>query len=452
MKYYFVRPVLAALFLITIAISSCEKQDNGVGIGLFAGDNDLAVTYVDTFNIISKIQFENSIKSSGFGDALLGAYHDPFFGDTKISFYTQFLINRNGIAFSDSAICDSVIFYAKLGNADDIFFYGSENKEMTFNLHRINNDANYTIDSIYYSRSSIEIYNESLLDPGFDNTFTANFIDTVQIGLDSTNLFPGVLQLKLSPSFGQDIIGFTGTEVLLNNEEFLKVYKGLYVTTDGVQDGTILNIDFASEATTMIMYYHIDTLIQEFQFEISSSSTVHFNEYKHDYVASGSTELNAILNDTNLSNKKYFLQTGGGFSINVAMPTVHSLLDSNNIIPVNKAELIMPVDPNTIEDYEPAKQFFISRVNEDGVKVTIADQGSFNLGGFYDADNMEYRFIITEHIQQFLNGDILTPDVHIEINKPGTSPNRTILFGNKADTSLGEKPLLLRIYFSSLND
>jgi hypothetical protein len=451
MKYFLVRPVLAALFLL--AISSCnEKQDNGVGIGLFADENDLGVTYIDTFNVISKIRLENSIKSGGFTDALLGSYNDPFFGDTKISFYTQFLINRNGITFSDSAVCDSVVFYAKLGTADDIEFYGPENKEMTFNLHRINNDAEFTIDSIYYTNSSVEIYNESLLDPSFDNTFTANFLDTVQIGLDSSNQFPGVFQLHLDPSFGQEIIDFAGTEVLLNNEEFLKVYKGLYITTDNVEDGSILSIDYTSDATTMIMYFHVDTIVKEYEFEISSSSTVHFNEFKHNYVASGSDELNAILNDTNLANKKYFLQTGGGFSIGLEMPTLSSLKDSLNAIPVNKAELIMPVDPNTVEDYVPAEQFFISRINDEGKKVTIADQGSFNLGGKYDEDKMEYRFIITEHIQGFINGDFSSPDVFIEIKKPGTSPNRSILYGHEADTLLGEKPLILRIYFSTLNN
>jgi hypothetical protein len=452
MKYYLVRPVLAALFLLIIVISSCDKQDNGVGIGLFAGENDLLVNIVDTFKINSKIQLENTVRTTGFSDAVLGSYNDPFFGNTKISFYTQFLINSNGIIFSDSAICDSVIFYAKLGVPDNILYYGPENKEMTFNLYRINNDAIFTIDSVYNANSTVETYNASLLDPDFDNTFTANFEDTIQIGLDTTNLIPGVFKLKLSPSFGQEIIGFSGTEVLLNNEEFLKVYKGLYITTDGVQEGTILNIDYASAATTIIMYYHVDTLVQEFEFEISATTSAHFNEYKHDYIASGSAELNNILNDTNLSDRKYFLQAGGGFSVNIEMPTLHSLLDSSIAIPVNKAELIMPVDPNTVEDYVPAEQFFISRFDEDGQKVTIADHGSLNLGGEYDEDNMEYRFIITEHIQQFLNGGIATPNVHIDIGKSGTSPNRSILFGNEADTSLGEKPLLLRIYFSTLNE
>jgi hypothetical protein len=450
MKYFLVRPVLAALFLL--AISSCnEKQDNGVGIGLFAGENDLGVSYVDTFNIISRIKYENSVKSSGFTDALLGSYHDPFFGDTKVSFYTQFLINRNGITFSDSAVCDSVVFYAKLGIPDDIEFYGPENKEMTFNLHRINNDANYTIDSIYYTHSSIEIYNESLLDPSFNNTFTANFLDTIQIGLDS-NLVAGVFQLKLDPLFGQEIIDLAGTEVLLNNEEFLKVYKGLYITTDGDQDGTILSIDYTSDATTMIMYYHVDTIVKEFEFEISSTSTAHFNEFKHNYVVSGSNELNAILNDTNLANKKYFLQTGGGFSVGIEMPTLHSLIDSLGAIPVNKAELVMPVDPNSVEDYVPVEQFFILRIADDGRRVAIDDQGSFNLGGKFDDEKMEYRFIITEHIQSFISGKINSPNVLIEVKKPGYSPNRSILYGHKADTTLGEKPLLLRIYYSTLNN
>jgi len=452
MKNNLVRPVLAALFLITIVIGSCDKQDNGVGIGLFSRDNDLGVEFIDTFNVISSIKPESLVRSNGFSDVLLGSINDPFFGNTKISFYTQFLINGSGISFSDSAICDSIIFYAQLGVSNGDQFYGSENKEMTFNLYRINNDAVFTIDSLYTTNSSLEIFNESLLEPTFNNTFIPNFIDTIQIGLDTLNQFIGVFKLKLDPSFGQEIIDLSGTEVLSNNAEFLKVYKGLYITTDGVQDGSILNINYAGGATTLVMYMHIDTVISTFEFNISETANAHFNEYKHDYTGSGSAEFNAILNDTSLANQKYFLQAGGGFAIDIKMPTLHSLLDSLGPIPVNKAELIMPVDPSTVEDYVPASQFFISRFDEEGTNLIIADQGSPNLGGLYDEFRSEYRFNITEHIQQFLNGEISTPDVRVEINKPGTSANRSILFGHNADTSNGEKALLLRIYYSTLND
>lgn len=451
MKYILVRPVLAALFLITIAFGSCDKQDNGVGIGLFSRDNDLGIAYIDTFLVTSVSVNEDAIQSSGFTDVLLGSYHDPFFGNTKVSFYTQFLIQENGISFSDSAICDSVVFYAKLGVSNGDQFYGPENKEMTFNVHRINNDAIFTKDSIYYTNSSIDIFNESLLNPSFNNTFTPNFTDTIQIGLDTLAQFPGVLKLKIDSSFGQGIIDLSGTEVLSSNEEFLKVYKGLYITTDGIQNGSILNIDQSSSATTMIMYMHIDTVVSQYEFTVTQS-VVHFNEFKHDYVGSGSAEFNAILNDSTLGNTKYFVQAGNGFAVNIKMPTLHAITDSLGPIPINKAELILPIDPNTVNDFVPGNQLFISRFDENGTKLPIADNGSPNLGGQYNELNNEYRFIITNHIQDFLNGIISTPDVRVEINKPGTSPNRTILLGNKADTTNGGSALKLRIYYSTLKN
>ena len=457
MKYNAARPILAVLFLIVVISVSCDKQDNGTGIGLFSRNNDLGVSYIDTFKVDSRPIIESSVRTSGFSDALLGSLSDPFFGNTKISFYTQFLINGSGIVFTDQTICDSIVFYAKLGVSSGDQFYGPENKEMTFNIHQISSDAEFSNDSAYYTYSSLEIINESLLDPSFNNTFTPSFFDSVQVGLDTIE---GVLALKLDPSFGQEIIDFSGTDVLSSLEEFLKVYKGLYITTDGIQDGSILNIDYSSDATTMIMYMHKDTITEDsayailgnYEFNLTTDITAHFNEFKHDYEGSGSAEFLAIHNDTSLGNIQYYIQAGGGFSADIIFPTLHALEDSVALLPISKAELILPVDPSTTDGYEPGNQLFIFGINEEGERFIISDQGSNTLGGFYDESNSEYRFIITGHIQNFLNGDFSSPKMRIEINKPGTSPNRMILNGHDIDTTNGINNLILRIYYSTLND
>lgn len=460
MKYNVARPIMAALFLIISIFSSCNKQDNGTGIGLFSRNNDLDVSYLDTFSVNSRPVLEDAIRTNGFSDVLLGSYFDPFFGNTKISFYTQYLINGTGIVFADGSICDSVVFYAKLGVSSGDQFYGPDNKAMTFNVHQISSDENFSNDSTYYSKSSLEIINESLLDPSFNNYILPNFDDTVQVGSDTADKYIGVLKLLLDPSFGQGIVDLSGTEVLSSNEEFQKVYKGMYITTDGVQDGSILNIDYSNDATTMIMYVHKDTIVDDttnalydqYEFNLTTDITAHFTEFKHDYEGTGSTEFLAIYNDSALGNIQYYLQAGGGFAADIKFPTLHSLADSIAILPISKAELILPVDPSTTDGYKPGNQLFISRINEDGQKVIIDDQGSSTLGGFYDESNSEYRFVITGHIQKYLNGDYSSPDVRIEINKPGTSPNRVVLNGHDIDTTNGAKNLLLRLYYSTLND
>ena len=454
MKYNAVRPILAVLFLIVVILSSCDKQDNGTGIGLFARNNDLGVSYIDTFKIDSRPHIENSVRTSGFSDALLGSYLDPYFGNTKISFYTQFLINGTGIVFADQTICDSIVFYAKLGVSSGDQYYGPENKEMTFNVHQISSDQEFSIDSTYYAFSSLEIINESLLDPSFNNTFTPSFDDSVQVGIDT---IAGVLALKLDPAFGQEIIDFSGTDVLSSLDEFLKVYKGLYITTDGVQNGSVLNIDYSSDATTMIIYMHKDTIAEDsayaiignYEFNLTTDITAHFNEFKHDYEGSGSAEFLEIFNDTSLGNIQYYIQAGGGFSADIKFPTLHALADSIAVIPLSKAELILPVDSSKARDYEPGNQLIIFRINEDGQKVIIADP---SINGFYDESRSEYRFVITEHIQNFINGELSSPDVRLETTKPGFSPNRMILNGHDIDTTNGTKNLTLRIYYTTLND
>ena len=47
----FLRPQLAAIFLVLLYLSSCNKQEHGVGVGLYSNDNDLGAHFVDTFEI-----------------------------------------------------------------------------------------------------------------------------------------------------------------------------------------------------------------------------------------------------------------------------------------------------------------------------------------------------------------------------------------------------------------
>ena len=242
--------------------------------------------------------------------------------------------------------------------------------------------------------------------------------------------------------------------MLSSNEEFTKVYRGLYITTDGDQDGAILNIDYSHAATTMVMYMHKDTVVYDYEFIMDYNSNAHFNEFKHDYEGTASSEYFDILNDSSKAAEKYFLQAGGGYMLNISMPTLNDVNDLLGVLPINKAELIMPVSSNYTDGFEPGEYFIMWRVNNYGRDTSITGYNYPNYGGTYDSYRNEYRFNITEHIQEYLSGAVGTPipDVKLEINKPGTSPNRVILNGNKADTSNGVKALKLRLYYSTLNE
>lgn len=452
------RSTLAAIFLIALYSSSCRKQDHGVGIGLFSNDNLLGAHFVDTFSIQSYSTIEDTVSSQNRGLVNLGFYNDPFFGKTKAEFYTQFEIGSSGVDFGDTLNCDSIVLYLKLG-AGDLSYYGPENKPLKIDVHLISKSADFNKENVYYTSSSLPVNRESLLDPDFDNLIQPNFFDIVYLSRDtafSVLEIPGVIPLKLSKEFGQQILDLTGTSVLESNDNFLEEYKGLAVSIIGEDGEDILFIDMADFGTALMIYYKegMEQDNREYKFVIDGVSA-HFNTYQHDYEQSGSIELLATMQDPSIGNQYFFTQSGAGFQSYVSFPTLLNMLESQLFIPINKADLILPVRPGSTKEYAPPSQLFIFRINEDGLEEILLDQysdpllGVSHIDGMYDSENNQYRFNIIKHIQAVLDGDIEPSELVIKTGSPGSTPNRVILNGNEVDTTFLE-PMKLRIYYTSL--
>ncbi len=442
---------MAAIFLIALYLGSCNKQEHGVGVGLFNEDNSLAVHLIDTFQLLTYSKVEDSAISSGLGIVNLGFYNDPFFGKTSAGFYTQFEIATSGVDFGDTLNCDSIVLFLKLG-AGELDFYGPENKPLRVDVHLISQSADFNKDSVYYTSSSFPINRESLIDPDFNNLVQPSFTDTVFYSRDSSfqSYGLGVLPIRLKKSFGQKLLDLNGTGVMESNENFLEEFKGIYVSVIGEDGEDILHIDMSDFGTSIILYYKegSDQELDDTRFLIDDISA-HFNSYQHDYEESGSLRLKAEMQDSTIGNQYFFTQSGGGFKGYVHFPTLLNLLDSNPLIPVNKAELIIPIEEGSTKNYAPPEQLFIFRINDDGKEELILDQYVGHVDGFYNAIDNQYRFNIIRHIQAVLNGELNPNGLVIKTSSPGNTPNRVILNGTLADT-LFHKPMEFRLYYSSL--
>lgn len=442
------RPYLAAIFLIALYTSSCNKEEIGTGIGLYTNNNEIGAHFVDTFSITSFSKIEDSVSSSNIGTVNLGFYKDPFFGNTKAGFYTQFEIGSSGIDFGDTLNCDSIVLYLKLGSGD-LSYYGPDNKPLRINVQLINKDADFTKDSKMYTSSTLAVNRQSLLDPTFDNFIQPNFFDTVYLSRTTNTALqiPGVIPLKLRKEFGQQILDFNDTEVTESNANFLDQYKGLYVSIEGEDGKDILFINMADFGTALMIYYKAgaDQENKEYKFIIDAVSA-HFNAYEHYYEESGSIRLLAGMQDSTIGNSYFFTQSGGGFEAMINFPTLTALRDSQLFIPVNKAQLIIPIEPGSDKDYSPPTQLYLFGINDEGNEVVLRDQ--YHIGGFYDQENSQYAFNIIHLVQDVLNGDPFNGLV-LKTGTPGSSPNRVLLNGNNADTTL-LKPMKLRLYYSSL--
>jgi len=442
------RPHLAAIFLILLYTSSCKKEEIGTGIGLYTSNNNIGAHFVDTFLVNSYSVIEDSVSSSNIGTVNLGFYKDPFFGNTRAGFYTQFEIGSSGVDFGDTLNCDSIVLYLKLGSGN-LSYYGPDNKPLKINVQLINKDADFTKDSKMYTSSSLPVNRQSLIDPTFDNLIQPNFFDTVYLSRTSNTALqiPGVIPIRLRKEFGQQILDFNGTEVTESGANFLEQYKGLYVSIEGEEGQDILFINMADFGTALMVYYKSgsDQEDKEYKFIIDAVSA-HFNVYEHNYEESGSIRLLAEMQDSTIGNSYFFLQSGGGFEAKINFPTLKALRDSQLFIPVNKAELVIPVEPGSAKDYSPPSQLYLFGLTEDGEEQVLRDQ--YHIGGAYNETENQYAFNIIHLIQDILDDEPFYGLV-LKTGTPGSSPNRVLLNGNNADTTQF-KPMKLRLYYSSL--
>ena len=203
-------------------------------------------------------------------------------------------------------------------------------------------------------------------------------------------------------------------------------------------------------ATSIMIYYKegMEQENEEYKFIIDGFSA-YFNSYQHDYEQSGSIRLLASMQDSTVGNQYLFAQSGGGYKSLISFPTLESLRDSQLFIPVNKAELIVPIEPGSTKEYEPPSQMFLFWINDEGNEQVLLDQGVTDIDGRYDSENQQYRFNIVRHVQAILNGEINSNYLVMKTGNPGSTPNRVIMNGNMVDTT-SLKPMKLRLYYSSL--
>ena len=129
-------------------------------------------------------------------------------------------------------------------------------------------------------------------------------------------------------------------------------------------------------------------------------------------------------------------------------------LFKNQKVAINKAELILPVDPSSISGndsvYSPSAKLVATLADSAKGPLVMPDyfEGSTYFGGDYDATNKVYKFNIARYVQQVLNGTRVNQGLYIITNARPTTANRVqLLGGNKALTSR----MRLKITYTPLN-
>jgi len=427
---------VAALFFVGL-LFSCEKPEQDVGLGLQPGEDLLSVNQTDTLTVEAYTLPEDSIRSDELTPALLGAYFDPVFGLSDASHATELRLSTSnpnfveGDASPSDVVIDSLVLFLAYetvveSNGNLVRNYGGLGPQYV-EVFEITDSLEPDVE--YFSNKDPRIGSEDLVVDGM-NTIYPNPNDSVTVG--GVKRAPQI-RIPLEPEFARKFIEASDVDGGLTAETFVSLLKGLYIKVNpeapfvNLNNTGILYWDTFRERSGLAMYYR-NTLTEDtldYTFDIRSN-TGKYTRFQHDFSQADMNLVDQLNGNKDAGKQQLFVQAMAGTKIRVDFPYLSDLADSTGIA-LNKVELILPVQVD--EDFPPPSRMFIFGLDEEGRLFLIPDQLDGIIGGTYDAENQEYRFVITRFLQQIILGTRENYGLEIVTNRAAFSENRVVING-----------------------
>jgi Domain of unknown function (DUF4270) len=431
------RTLVSAIFLFTAVsfLNSCKKEVSDIGLGIQPDADLLNATVIDTFQIESTTEFEDSLRTDELSTNMLGSYVDPIFGKASSDIYTQFGISG---AVSTIDIVNTTIDSVKL-QIRYSGFYG-ELDPQTFSVKRIT--EKFFKDSAYYSNDVLTTDGIELIRPGFE-TITPDVSSEVVVGADTLN---PMLLLDLDTTLGSSILNSIAGGSLLSETAFNDFFYGLHISVNNVgqpvNSGGLFYFDMLNAQTKLVVYYTENTVSKQLSFPVGTNQA-RFSHFEHDYTG---TPVEAAMTTPALGQQFFYAQTMSGVQGAIKIKGIDGLKELGNVI-INKAELYLPVQYYTADPYSVSPNAFIFYKNAEGGANVLVDQlSSFTTyGGAYDNTAKAYVFNIGRHIQQVVKGDIDNLGYILNTSGSSVSGGRIVFSGQSSPNR--EKPYL-KVYYT----
>lgn len=434
-RYFELKNLTGAILLLLVVAWGCKQGDQTLGINTLPGVKVLDTRYHQEKTSISSAVFtDTKIRIDRPKYNLLGSFNDPIFGRTDASFAAQFRLPEYR-AFSANAAIDSVVLSMAYKT-----IYGDTLSRQTLKVFELAGSLNY--DAKYLS--SFNVKNLASAVP----IGTGSFIPKFRTDSAQTDTTTQVIRLRLNNSFGSSLLAVDSMK-MKSSDEFLKVFKGLYISTTPLnRKGTLVSIINTRTANTefapvIILYYHdakSDTL--DYGYTVTTNSAK-VSSYVHDYSLA---KFFPNLNKENNTDSLIYIQPTGGIKSKILVPSFSSWKDSANYA-INKATLTFHADTimSDYRRYEMPDRLYLMAIDSLGAEVFPADSelSSLYYGGFYDPKTATYSFNVTQHLQQIIQGKIKNDGFYLVQSERNFSAKRVVLKG------LGSsKPIELNIAYT----
>ena len=410
------------VLLTCILMSSCKDEHTNIGEDLLG--ELVGTEFTDTITLQAYSFLEDTINTTNTSANILGHLHDPVFGSSSAGIFTQLALSGSAVNFGTNPVVDSLVLTLQLSS-----YYGDTTSQVGIRVHQLNEALNS--ETKYYQNSTVSYdptpLNYSLV--GYTIRPTSSII------ADTSVLAPH-LRIRLSQQFGQYLLNHQSD---LNNR-FQDFLKGLYIEaiSHTGNNGYMLLTNMTSALSGMTLYYHnSDGQQQRYTFSCSENC-VRFTKFNHTYSASGDSDFiqEVLHGNTSLGEKVLFVQGGGGVKTRITFPYLEkAFAQFNNRVIIHRAELV-------ISNVNPGERYLIQpnlltlqgiRKSDSAIRFLPDDDyyTSTNFfGGSYDEANSEYRFRITNYVQQLiLQQNDWSNAVNLIVRGSAVRPHRLVFDG-----------------------
>ena len=420
---------VAGFALMVIIFWGCKDEMNKTGLDLLLPGDLVSARHItiDKASIKSYTVTDDLLLTNKPAFNLLGTFNDPVFGKTTTDFACQFRVFK----YHDfkNAKLDSMkltLLY--------IDSYGDTITPQSLKVYELNSDLNGEDNFIYYQDEDFKskAKNELLAETSYVPKRLKLYYDLISPGRGSTKETPLdtvlheiVFHFPLDSPLAQKLMAADSLQ-RSDNVAFLKYFKGLYVEAGDLNEGgNIMRIRTMAGGSEMKLFYHNanDTTRHSIAYRINSTSA-RTSRFVHNY---SSTAFFANLDQLNQQDSLIYLQTTGGLSNKIYIPSLNNNWKDSTGYAINKAELIFQVDKKSLYEiksphdtikFTVPEKIILSLIDKDGnifaneankAKRILTFPSDLALGvpyygGTYNKSDGTYRFNLASHLEEIIKG------------------------------------------------
>jgi len=384
-------PAIAA----SLVFLSCTR--NEIQFGDNPESNYTNIVFTDTVAVSLSTIIADSFATNSATSLLLGRYNDPYFGTVSAKNFFQMTIPLTVPAIPETAQYDSLVFI--FHPAD--YYYGDTSLQQTFYVNELAQAITYSYGSNLFNTSNVPV-------------------KTTPLGTKTISIrpvFDDSIAIRLSDIKGAELFSKLKAQStdITDADNFLNYFHGISLATGNNDLGAIYGINGAAGNSILRVHYHTTIPQPENQFIdfTSLANGYAFNQVLPDRSGTGLISINNGITEIPASqtNNLSFLQPGTGIYLKMTFPSLKTILSSDKIIRLIKAELfIRPAVPSFDKNkYKLPSQLYLQQtdasniigdpvLDSTGTAVLYASPITDDVYG----ENNYYRFNITSYINSLM--------------------------------------------------